>query len=242
MNFGPSIENPKRNIPKMTIITYICAFLAFGLVALVGSGVAPLSEIAGKPMTYQAQLIYPGNGYLIFVIGGALWAIVTTINGNYQRYWSGIIRGVDEGWLPEFMGKRNKSGIPWVLMIVFWLMALIPNLLGMNIGQLISFASAVTLIPMLIPIWGFLKLPEKDPEEWAASKISQVFKTHTLRVIFCIFCTALIGIFVLLNILQFSKATAIFLAVYFLIALIICFVFGDKLMALGEKRSDSKIK
>ena len=44
MNFGPQIENPKRNIPKMTIITFICAFLAFGLVAFVGSGVAPLAE------------------------------------------------------------------------------------------------------------------------------------------------------------------------------------------------------
>ncbi len=86
MNFGPQIENPKRNIPKMTIITFICAFLAFGLVAFVGSGVAPLAEVAGKPMTYQAQIIYPGNWYLLFVIGGALLAIVTTINANYQRY------------------------------------------------------------------------------------------------------------------------------------------------------------
>lgn len=45
-------------------------------------------------------------------------AIITTINANYQRYWSSIIRGVDEGWLPEFMGKRNKHGIPWVLMVL----------------------------------------------------------------------------------------------------------------------------
>ena len=37
-------------------------------------------------MTYQAQIIYPGNWYLLFVIGGALLAIVTTINANYQRY------------------------------------------------------------------------------------------------------------------------------------------------------------
>ena len=63
MNFGPQMENPKRNIPRMTIITFICAFLAFGLVAFVGSGVAPIEEVAGQPMTYQAQLIYPGNTY-----------------------------------------------------------------------------------------------------------------------------------------------------------------------------------
>ncbi len=82
---------------------------------------------------------------------------------------------MDEGWLPELMGKRNKHGIPWVLMVLFWLMALIPNLFGLNIGQLISLASAVTLIPMLIPVWGFVKLPECDPEGWNASKMSTTF-------------------------------------------------------------------
>lgn len=237
MNFGPMIENPKRNIPKMTVITFVCAFLAFGLVAFVGSGVAPLEEVAGKPMTYQAQIIYPGSGHLLFVIGGALLAIITTINSNYQRYWSSIIRGVDEGWLPEFMGRRNKNDIPWVLMVLFWLMALIPNLFGLNIGQLIGFASAVTLIPMLIPIWGFLKLPEGDPEGWQASKLSQVFKTQGSRVAFCAFCTALIGIFVVLNVLNFSSVVAIFVGVYFAAALVICFGFGDKLLAAGARRA-----
>ena len=47
------MENPKRNIPRMTIITFICAFLAFGLVAFVGSGVAPIEEVAGQPMTIR---------------------------------------------------------------------------------------------------------------------------------------------------------------------------------------------
>lgn len=236
LNFGPQIENPKRNIPRMTTITFFCAFLAFGLVAFVGSGVAPIAEVAGKPMTYQAQMIYPGKGYLIFVVGGALLAIITTINSNYQRYWSSILRGVDEGWLPEFMGKRNKNGIPWVLMVLFWLMALIPNLFGLNIGQLVSLASAVTLIPMLIPIWGFLKLPEGDPEGWKASKLSKVFASSASRVIFCAVCTALIGIFVVLNVVRFTKVAAIFVAVYFIIAGIICFGFGDKLLAAGQKR------
>lgn len=238
MNFGPQIENPKRNIPRMTIITFVCAFLAFGLVAFVGSGVAPIAEVAGKPMTYQAQIIYPGNGHLIFVIGGALLAIITTINANYQRYWSSILRGVDEGWLPAFMGKRNKNDIPWVLMVLFWLMALIPNLFGLNIGQLVSLASAVTLIPMVIPIWGFLKLPQGDPQGWSESKLSKVFATPASRIALCAVCTALIGVFIVLNLLSFTKVAAIFVAVYFAVALIICFVFGDKILAAGAKRAE----
>ena len=231
-NFGPNMENPKKNIPLMTTVTFFTAFLAFGLIAFVGSGVAPISEVAGQPMTYQAKIIYPGNGYLIFVIGGALLAIITTINSNYARYWSSIIRGVEEGWLPSVMGRRNKNGIPWVLLVLFWLLALIPNLFGLNIGQLVSLASAVTLIPMLIPIWGFVVLPEHDPEGWKeAAWISRVFAARSSRIILCLICTVLIGFFVVRNIMNFSRFTAIFVVAYFAIALIVCFVFGDKMLA-----------
>lgn len=234
-NFGPDMEEPRKNIPLMTTVTYFCAFLAFGLIALVGSGVAPIGEVAGQPMTYQAKIIYPGNFYLLFVIGGALLAIMTTINSNYVRYWSSIIRGVDEGWLPEFMGRRNKNGIPWVLMVLFWLMALIPNLLGLNIGQLVGLASAVTLIPMLIPIWGFVMLPEKDPEGWKESgRIAAIFATAGSRIGFCLFSTVILGFFVIRNVMGFNRFTATFVFAYFAIALIICFGFGDKLMKRKE--------
>ena len=84
-------------------------------------------------------------------------------------------------------------------------------------------------------IWGFLKLPEGDPEGWQASKLSQVFKSQGARVAFCAFCTALIGIFVVLNVLNFSKVVAIFVGVYFAAALIVCFGFGDKLLAGAQR-------
>ena len=237
MNFGPQMESPKRNIPLMTTVTFICGFFAFGLVAFVGAGIAPISEVAGQPMTYQAKLIYPGNGYIFFVVGGALLAIMTTINSNYARYWSSIIRGVDEGWLPEFMGRRNKAGIPWVLMVLFWLMALLPNMLGLNIGQLSSLAAAVTLLPQLIPIWGFLKLPDRQPEAWReSSRIAKIFSSKSSRILFCTFCSLLMGVFIVLNVMTFTKTTAVLCVGYFVLAIVVCWGFGDRLMAKGAQR------
>ena len=119
----------------------------------------------------------------VCAVGGALLAIITTINSNYQRYWSSIIRGVDEGWLPAFMGKRNKRGTPWVLMVRCWLMALIPNLFNLNNGQLVSLASAVTLIPMLNPNWGLLKLHEGDTEGWKATRWSKYVSSNATRLV-----------------------------------------------------------
>lgn len=235
-NFGPDMENPRRNIPKMTTIVYICAFFAFGLVAFVGSGVAPIAEVAGKPMTYQATIIYPGNGYLLFVIGGALLAIVTTINSNFARYWATIIRGVDEGWLPGFFGRRNKHGIPVVLHTMFFLMAFIPNAMGMNIGALAGLASAISLVPQLIPVWGFVLMPDRVPESWRESKISRFFASRGSRILLCSFSTILIGIFVVLNVLNFSRSTTIFFIAYFVITGVLCFGFGSQILESGAKR------
>ena len=236
--YGPQMEQPHRNIPKMTTIVYICAFFAFGLVAFVGSGVGPISELAGRPMTYQAQLIYPGNGYLVFIIGGALLAITTTINSNFSRYWVMTIRGVDEGWLPEVFSKRNKYGIPYVLHTVFFLMSILPNILGMDVVALSSLASAICLIPQLIPVWGFVKMPEFCPEDWKrASKISQIFATKGSRILLCIFATVLIGIFVVLNVMTFSEFTTICFFVYFIATGIICFGFGNKILAKAAEKA-----
>ena len=231
IQFAPDSENPKKSIPFATIVSYICAFFIFGSIAFVGSGVAPVAEIAGKPMTYQASILYPGNSYLIFIIGGALLAILTTIHGNYIVYYTGCIRGVEEGWLPGFLAKRNKWGVPWPLHTMFWLIAIIPNIFGMNIGQLSSLASAVTIAPMAIPLWGFVKLPEKDPEAWANSKLSKIFPSALSRILFCGVCSAVIVLFVVINFMSFNKTT-LFLAVgYMVLVTIISVFFGDKLLA-----------
>lgn len=241
--FGPQMEDPHHNIPKMTNIVYVCAFLAFGLVAFVGSGVAPISEVAGQPMTYQAQIIYPGNWYLLFIIGGALLAITTTINSNFARYWATIIRGVDEGWLPTVFAKRNKHGVPWILHTVFFLMAIIPNAMGMNIGALAGLASAISLIPQLIPVWGFVKMPNYCPEDWNnAPTLSRIFASKGTRVLLCLISTVLIGIFVVLNVLDFTQSTLIFFIAYFVITGIICFGFGNKILAAGDKRMAAQEK
>lgn len=236
VQLAPDTEKPKKNIPIMTIVSYIVACFIFMSVAFVGAGVAPVGEIAGKPMTYQASIIYPGQTFLIFVIGGALLAIVTTINGNYVAYYTGCVRGVEDGWLPTFLAKRNRYGIPWPLHTLFWLMAIIPNIMGMEISQLSSLASAVTIAPMAIPLWGFIMLPKKDPEAWAQSRLSRIFRTSASRIIFTAICTAALLVFVVINFMNFTRTTLILALGYMVAVTLIAVIFGDKLMQHNQAR------
>ena len=170
-----------------------------------------------------------------------LLAITTTINSNFARYWATIIRGVDEGWLPPVFAKRNRHGVPYILHTVFFLMAFIPNAIGMDIGALAGLASAISLIPQLIPVWGFVLMPDHCPEDWAqAKKLSRIFASKGARILLCLISTVLIGIFVVLNVLEFSQFTTIFFFAYFIITGIICFGFGSRILAAGDKRALAK--
>ena len=116
-------------------------------------------------------------------------------------------------------------------------MALLPNMLGLNIGQLSSLAAAVTLLPQLIPIWGFLKLPDRQPEAWReSSRIAKIFSSKSSRILFCTFCSLLMGVFIVLNVMTFTKTTAVLCVGYFVLAIVVCWGFGDRLMAKGAQR------
>lgn len=111
----------------------------------------------------------------------------------------------------------------------------------MNIGALSGLASAICLIPQLIPVWGFLKMPERCPEDWnKAAKLSKVFASLGSRIALCLLATVLVGIFVVLNILNFSKFTTICFFLYFMITGIICFGFGDKMLAKRAEAGDGQ--
>ena len=122
-------------------------------------------------------------------------------------------------------------------------MAIIPNAMGMNIGALAGLASAISLIPQLIPVWGFVKMPNYCPEDWNnAPTLSRIFASKGTRVLLCLISTVLIGIFVVLNVLDFTQSTLIFFIAYFVITGIICFGFGNKILAAGDKRMAAQEK
>ena len=66
--------------------------------------------------------------------------------------------------------------------------------------------------------------------------MSKTFASKGSRIALCAVSTILLGIFVVLNVLKFSKVAVIFVCVYFAVCAAICVFFGDKLLAAGEKR------
>ena len=99
VNFGKDAENPKKDIPLAIIISSFIILIVYVGIALVQSGILPISQTAGKPLTIVAETILPAPVMMLFIIGGPLMALATTINSFYSA-------------APGYQG-RLVSGIFW---------------------------------------------------------------------------------------------------------------------------------
>ena len=167
---GERIEKPEKNIILGNVANTATACLLFALITMVSSGVLPVEEVANQPMTNVAQMIYPGNWYLFFVIGAALMAIMTTVNGRFLGAANALRRSAMEGWFPEAVAKVNKYDSPYVLLTIIYVISAAFVLLGLPSGLFASLMALFGTLTFIVPNLAFPQLIKNYPEEWKKSR------------------------------------------------------------------------
>lgn len=181
-DFAPKIKNPEKVTTKVIYIVTIGVTILYMFIGIVASGVIPQVEAAYQSLVVTARIVYPNNLFFsIFIIGGALGALITTLNSSFVWYSSSLIQACKDGWLPKAWGKTNKYEVPYILTTIFYILGLVPALLGMDLTVVSKIAVGMTILSILIPMAGILKLPEKYPEEWKQSVYSKRYPKWRLR-------------------------------------------------------------
>uniref|UniRef100_UPI003A9596A7 APC family permease n=1 Tax=Eubacterium maltosivorans TaxID=2041044 RepID=UPI003A9596A7 len=181
-DFAPKIKNPEKVTTKVIYIVTIGVTILYMFIGIVASGVIPQAEAAYQSLVVTARIVYPNNLFFsIFIIGGALGALITTLNSSFVWYSSSLIQACKDGWLPKAWGKTNKYEVPYILTTIFYILGLVPALLGMDLTVVSKIAVGMTILSILIPMAGILKLPEKYPEEWKQSVYSKRYPKWRLR-------------------------------------------------------------
>lgn len=169
VNFGKDAENPKKDIPLAIIISSVIILIVYVGIALVQSGILPISETAGKPLTVVAQSILPAPLMILFIIGGPLMALATTINSFYSARSNPLLRATKDGWFPEFFGRSNKNNAPYILMGMIWLIGVVPILLNMSINKITNNVVLVAYLLRMIIGLATLRLPTLYRKQWEES-------------------------------------------------------------------------
>jgi len=183
------IENPTKVIPKYTLLGVFAAVVTYVLMSFVAAGILPIEQVAYQPLTVVAAEFMHGPLYIVFVIGGAVFALLTSLNGFIASLRFPIVEAANDGWLPKALGKQNEKGFPVVGMIVCFFIAVVPLIFNISFDTIVTLVSIATLPLMIVANFACIKLPKMYPELWKKSIFHMPYGVYCVLMLFATVCS-----------------------------------------------------
>ncbi|MDR1902706.1 MAG: APC family permease [Treponema sp.] len=164
-------KNPTRDIPLACIVSTLTVAVLYGFLAIVASGVLPVSEVAYQSLSNVAKTVLPTPVYYFFMVGGAMFALMTTLNAQLGWSTKPILQACVDGWFPRklaYLHPRYKT--PVILLTIFYFIGILPIIVGFNMGAIAAISNIVVQVAFVIINIALFRLPKVAPEEWKVSK------------------------------------------------------------------------
>lgn len=178
VNLGAEIENPGKTLPRAIGTATVGVSIVYALVAVVAIGVVPWEQMVGQPLSVPAKAFMPAWAFNFFVIGGALFAVLTTMLSQFLSYSRAIWAATSDGMFPEALGKLNKYGIPYRIVMLMACIALTPVLMGWPVKFVFAVMAAPAMLINIIVTLPALIAPKVLPEKFE----SAYFKLSTKQM------------------------------------------------------------
>ncbi|GLI19430.1 amino acid permease [Tepidanaerobacter syntrophicus] len=168
MYIADEIENPGKNIPIAFLISTFLTAIIYASMAYVTIGVMldfykidNLATVAGKFMS-------PGM-LTFFIAGGALLAVVTSINSCILMFSRSHFAAARDGLFPESIMKLNKYNAPANSIWLNSLIAILAMVFGFNLTDVINITSIPGLLLSPIIFASIFMLPKYFPNSYKTS-------------------------------------------------------------------------
>ena len=170
VNLSAEAKKPTRDIPIAIITSTLLVAVLYAAIGIVAAGVLPVSQVAGQSLNLIAEHVLPKAVYAFFMVCGAMFALISTINAQYAWATKPIMQACDDGWLPKKLAYLHpKYKTPVILLSILYVIAVVSIISGLDISVLGNLSLISTnLIYVLINafLW---KLPKVAENEWKVS-------------------------------------------------------------------------
>ncbi|UCD78399.1 MAG: amino acid permease [Desulfobacterales bacterium] len=172
IELGDEIVNPSRVIPRAFFIAMPMVMLLYLAVAIATVGaVSPgVLQIAAEPLIQAARDLTGKAGFVFFTLGGAVLALVTTLNALFIIGTKSLLMIARDKLLPERLGQLNQRfGTPHVFLTLAWLLSVLGIVSGFSLATLASYAALGGMLIFLPVMVASIRLPRRYPEAYAKS-------------------------------------------------------------------------
>lgn len=170
-SYGGAAKNATRDIPFVMMLTVPTLMILYCTVAMAGVGTLTSEEYGSSTtLVFAAQQIFSKPLFIIFIIGGPIMALLTTLNSSFSYMAINIGQSCDDGWLPVAFGKKNKHGARvWVLTFIYAI-GVIPIIFGLSITTLTNMLQLIGSFNAILFFISYINLPKLYPKAWKASR------------------------------------------------------------------------
>lgn len=131
----------------------------------------PVEQVANKSLSLVAESIMPKSLYIFFIVGGAMFSLLTTLNASIGWITRPVVQAANDGWLPKFMGNIHpKFKTPANALLLFYIIGIIPIMLDLDISIVSSSTVILTSVVKAILAFITIRMPFVMPELWEKSK------------------------------------------------------------------------
>ena len=163
-------KNPTKDIPFVIIVSTVAVAVLYGFVATAAAGVLPVAVVMNQPLTLVAQQILPAPLYVFFIVGGAMFALATTLNSQIMSATKPVMQSCEDGWFPQSLATLSKYKTPYKILVIYYVILVVPIILDLEIAQISSIVQILGYVNNLILTTTAMKLPKMFPEAWEKSQ------------------------------------------------------------------------
>lgn len=171
IHLGAECKNPTKDIPFVIVVaTCIIAVFYAGLV-VVASGVLPVAEVANQPLTLVSAEVLPYPIHVFFIVGGAMFALSTTLNSALGWVTKPILQAAVDGWFPPKVGtisKKHKT--PIVILSMFYIECVIVILFDIPISTIGNMAVILNNVFFALLAFTSYNMIKRIPKVWEKSR------------------------------------------------------------------------
>ena len=152
------------------------------------------------------------------MVGGAMVALVTSLNACIGWLQAPIAQAAEDGWWPKFLAKRNdKFGTPHYIIAAIYIVASIIILSGINVSDVANISNIFGNCVQVVLCLSIINMPKKIPELW---KHSQFHINDNLYRSLCFLGAFVAAVFVIYECLTIQMFQVIGILIYLCISCI----------------------
>lgn len=190
---GAVTKNPKKTIPGGILLVTVALALIYGLMSIVAAGVLPVEEVAGQSLSLVAREIFPYGIFVVFILGGAVFALATSLMATVTALRYPIQQVAEDGWIPAIFKKTTKGGYPYVSQSLFYLFAILPVIFDFSLDAVVSLVMIPTMLLNCYLNYSCIGLVRKYPEQWKSSILHMPFPCLAVMMLLGCACDLIVA-------------------------------------------------